>query len=208
MQWYSRIVFVSMTVMVIALLFRQHTTFDTTGKVQVKNATEAPNSNSTKALSAQDLRIYGRLAAEMTFYHDLLRTSWDKLYHGTEVGATEPSASALVAAGLHFCTHLKTHHDIEEAYWFPELGTKMEGFRPGHFASEQHKEMHRGLDVLRPYLEECRRGQRNLDRHEVHDILDSFGVVLWQHMDDEVRELSAENMVRYWSREEMDRLLR
>ena len=37
-------------------------------------------------------------------------------------------------------------------------------------------------------------------------ILDSFGAVLWQHLDDEVKELGAENMRKYWTLEEMRRM--
>ncbi|GAB7344119.1 hypothetical protein MBLNU457_2019t1 [Dothideomycetes sp. NU457] len=167
----------------------------------------ATNRESPTATSAEDLKVYGRLAEDMTWYHTHIRTTWDKLYRGTEADAIEPSDRNLVALGLSFCNQLQTHHDIEEMYWFPKLGEKMEGFRPGHFASEQHKEMHRGLDVLRAHLNECWSGLRTLERREVRSILDSFGGVLWKHMAEEVQQLSAENMAKYWTREEMNHLV-
>ena len=199
----------SLVILSVALLLRPLSIFDKSESVSGENPSNATNEKSSPTvISAEDVKIYDRLAEEMIFYHTMLRSTWDKLYRGTEPGATEPPPATLIGLGLHFCAHLQTHHDIEEAYWFPRLGEKMEGFRPGHFASEQHKEMHKGLEILRPHLEECRRGQRVLDRGQVRQILDSFGGVLWQHMDDEVSELRAENMIKYWSRDEMHHLLR
>lgn len=87
--------------------------------------------------------------------------------------------------------------------WFPVLGRKMEGFPPGHFAQEQHKEMHKGLDVLSAYLKESRSGSRSLVRREVREIMDSFGGLLWNHLDEEVEELGAANMRKIWSEREM-----
>ncbi|KAJ9622492.1 hypothetical protein H2203_006717 [Taxawa tesnikishii (nom. ined.)] len=132
------------------------------------------------AMNAADFRIFNRLAVQMNYYHDILRSSWNELIAG--------------------------HHDIEEAMWFPHLGRKMEGFRPGHFAQMQHKEMHKGLDVMTEYLNSCRAGERDLVRRELRDIMDSFGSVLWNHLDEEVKELGAENMSKYWTKAEMQRM--
>jgi len=70
----------------------------------------------------------------------------------------------------------------------------------------QHKQIHVGLDKLENYLDECASGQRELRLGELKDILDDFGTVLWQHLDDEVKQLEAENMRKYWSLEEMRRI--
>jgi hypothetical protein len=70
----------------------------------------------------------------------------------------------------------------------------------------QHKQIHAGMDRLTKYLNECNTGERELRLGEMKEVLDSFGKVLWQHLDDEVKELGAENMRKYWSKEEMARL--
>ena len=157
-------------------------------------------------MSSGEFRVFNRLAVQMDFYHNLLRSSWDELYKGTAPNTKSPSASRLIDLGLHFCQHLKGHHDIEETMWFPVLGRKIEGFRPGHFATEQHKEMHKGLDVLTPYLQACKMGRQDFRRDEVRSIMDSFGGILWTHLDEEVRELGAENMQKHWTKEEMQRM--
>lgn len=38
---------------------------------------------------------------------------------------------------------------------------------------------------------------------EMKEIMDGFGMVLWEHLNDEVEQLGAENMRKYWALEEM-----
>lgn len=152
--------------------------------------------------SAADFRIYNRLADEMSYYHSYLRQNWDELYAGTAPNSMVPG-DHVIRVGIQFCNHLKAHHDIEEAIWFPILAEKMKGFQEGEFAKLQHEEMHKGLDVLLPYLTDCKVGRQDYRREQVRDIMYSFGTILWNHMDDEVRELQAENMRKYWTVDEM-----
>ena len=70
----------------------------------------------------------------------------------------------------------------------------------------QHKEIHNGLDKLEAYVDECKAGTKDLRMDELKEIMDSFGEVLWAHLSDEVEQLSAENMRKYWSLEEVRRL--
>ncbi|BFZ55955.1 hypothetical protein PYCC9005_002996 [Savitreella phatthalungensis] len=154
-----------------------------------------------------DFATFDRLAVQMSYYHNMLRGSWTELYAGTDPDARKPpSPSQLIRVGLHFCRHLETHHDIEEAHWFPVLGRKMEAFRATGFAKKQHKEMHKGLDKLSRYLIACQQGSEDLRRDRVREIMDSFGDVLWLHLDEEVRELGGENMSKFWTLQEMRNL--
>ena len=70
----------------------------------------------------------------------------------------------------------------------------------------QHKEIHKGMDKLEAYVDECKTGKRELRMEEMKEIMDSFGKVLWAHLEDEVKQLAAENMRKYWSLEEVRRL--
>ena len=70
----------------------------------------------------------------------------------------------------------------------------------------QHKEIHKGMDKLEVYVDECKAGKRELRMEEMKEIMDSFGKVLWAHLEDEVKQLAAENMRKYWSLEEVRRL--
>lgn len=95
------------------------------------------------------------------------------------------------------------HHDIEEEHIFPVLGARMPGFQANGFAKQQHRLIHAGLDKLQEYLQACRTGERDLQRSEVHEIMESFGGVLWKHLDAEVEELRAQNMRKYWTLKDM-----
>ena len=83
------------------------------------------------------------------------------------------------------------------------LARKMPAFRRELQLLTQHKHIHAGLDRMRDYLSQCKHGERELQLPELKDIMDSFGAVLWQHLDDEVKQLGADNMRTYWSKQEM-----
>jgi hypothetical protein len=67
----------------------------------------------------------------------------------------------------------------------------------------QHKEIHKGLDSLRAYLEACRCGDEDLDLTECGKKLEGWREVLFKHLDEEERLLSAEVMRTYWKVEEL-----
>jgi hemerythrin-like domain-containing protein len=99
------------------------------------------------------------------------------------------------------------HHDIEETYVFPKLAKKMEIFKhsskQGGLMVEHHKLIHAGLEQLEDYLSKCRQGETELRYDELKIKMDSFGSVLWTHLDEEVKQLQAENMRKYWTLAEM-----
>lgn len=70
----------------------------------------------------------------------------------------------------------------------------------------QHKLIHNGLDKFQDYLQECKNGERELRLDELKKVMDGFGEILWTHLDDEVKELGAINMQKYWSLAEMKRM--
>ncbi len=116
------------------------------------------------------------------------------------------SIRAFLNTGLEFCHHLTVHHTIEEQHIFPVLARKMPAFKQELELLTQHKLIHNGLEKFEGYLEQCRVGERELRLEEMRELLEGFGTVLWQHLDDEVKQLRAENMRRFWSAEEMRRL--
>lgn len=113
------------------------------------------------------------------------------------------SIRQFLSTGLDFCHHLHMHHGIEEAHIFPVLAKKMPAFRKELELLTQHKQIHKGLDKFEAYLEGCKSGERELRLEEMKALMDTFGAVLWAHLDDEVKELNAENMRKYWTIKEM-----
>jgi hemerythrin-like domain-containing protein len=99
------------------------------------------------------------------------------------------------------------HHGVEERHVFPLLAKKMPAFRKELELLAQHKEIHQGLEKFQEYLENCQTGEKELRLSEMKRLMDQFGDVLWRHLDEEVKELGAENMRKYWTLEEMRTLL-
>jgi hemerythrin-like domain-containing protein len=98
------------------------------------------------------------------------------------------------------------HHGIEERHIFPVLARKMPKFRKDIESGkmiEQHKVIHKGIDEMNEYFAECQTGVRELRLEQLKEIMDKFGETLWQHLDEEVKELGAENMRKYWKLEEL-----
>lgn len=156
-------------------------------------------------LSPSEFRIYNRMAEHMDYYHNMFRATWNTLYTActTSRRPAHLSLRQFLSTGLDFCSRLETHHGIEEAHIFPVLARKMPAFREELQLLTQHKEIHEGLEKLRDYLEGCRTGERELRLDELKEVMDGFGEVLWKHLDEEVKELGAENMRKFWSVEEM-----
>lgn len=98
------------------------------------------------------------------------------------------------------------HHNIEEKYVFPALARRMTVFNTNELMKSQHKEIHVGLNKLQKWLEECKTGEREYRADEMKEIMDGFGDVLWEHLDEEVVQLGAENMRKFWTMEEVDRM--
>ncbi|KAL9109524.1 MAG: hypothetical protein Q9227_005859 [Pyrenula ochraceoflavens] len=82
----------------------------------------------------------------------------------------------------------------------------MPAFREELELLTQHKQIHAGLEGFEKYLNDCRGGERELRMEELKDLMDKFGKVLWEHLDDEVKQLGAENMRKYWTKDEMRHL--
>ncbi|KAI1809817.1 hypothetical protein GGS20DRAFT_252544 [Poronia punctata] len=177
-------------------------------------------------LSPSDFKQYNRLAEHMDMFHSHFRQSWTLLYEAASSGHRPKNMSlrAFINTGLQLVSHLEAHHSIEEAYVFPKLAKRMPEFRSGkqdvpHGGEEvkkggrgkkkaaelirQHVEIHKGMDGLREYLQKCLSGEQPLEMSVVKTQMDTWGDVLWTHLDQEVQALGAENMRRYWSLDEM-----
>lgn len=122
------------------------------------------------------------------------------------------SLKQFIDDGLSFISHLTTHHNIEETYIFPVLARKMPEFQAsgkGKKAAEllqQHKDIHHGMDEMEGYLRRCKNKEVDFELGVLKGKMDSWGEVLWKHLDQEVRTLGAENVRKYFSIEEVRRI--
>lgn len=79
----------------------------------------------------------------------------------------------------------------------------MPDFQENDILISQHEQIHEGIDKTEKYLRACQYGEKELRMNELKEIMDSYGEVLWKHLDQEVKTLGAENMRKYWSKQEM-----
>lgn len=156
-------------------------------------------------LSAQDFRIYNRMAEHMDLFHNNFRKTWDLLYRAGSTNKRPQGMSLRQFLGIadDFAHHLTVHHTIEEQHIFPVLARKMPAFKKELELLSQHKRIHEGLHGFEEYVASVKRGEVDMSMAELQNLMDKFGGVLWEHLDDEVKELRAENMRKYWTKEEM-----
>ncbi|ORY02035.1 hypothetical protein BCR34DRAFT_493428 [Clohesyomyces aquaticus] len=176
--------------------------------IELVPAEEAKSEEPLPKLSAAEFRGYNRMAEHMDYFHNHFRETWNLLYTACENNKRPAGMSIRQFLGVaqDFVQHLTMHHNFEEQHIFPILAKRMPAFEKELELLSQHKQIHKGLDKLEDYLENCRSGEKELRMTELKGVLDCFGKVLWQHLDDEVKQLGAENMRKYWTIEEMRRL--
>ncbi|KAF2230120.1 hypothetical protein EV356DRAFT_536678 [Viridothelium virens] len=177
----------------------------TTPNGAVEEAEKEEAEKPLPALTPGEFRVYNRMAEHMELYHNNFRHTWTTL-HTACTSRQRPAGMSLpqfVSLGLSFAHHLTFHHTIEEEHIFPVLAARMPAFQAELELLSQHRQIHEGLEAFETYLEACRAGERELRWEELRGLMDGFGGVLWAHLDEEVRELGAEKMRRYWSLREM-----
>jgi hypothetical protein len=88
------------------------------------------------------------------------------------------------------------------------LAAKMPEFRADNGPMvEQHKVIHAGLSELETYLRECKRGRTDFELRVLKAKMEPWAEVLWQHLDEEVKNLRAENMRKYFTKAEFSRIV-
>lgn len=121
-------------------------------------------------LSRQDKDTYGRMGQTMEFFHNSFRETYKILYSACSSGKrpTNMSIRQFLNTGAEFCHHLHMHHSIEEQHIFPVLAVRMPAFRRELELLTQHKEIHKGIDKLEIYVDDCKGGKRDLRMEELY----------------------------------------
>ncbi|KAL8371255.1 hypothetical protein RB595_001205 [Gaeumannomyces hyphopodioides] len=165
-------------------------------------------------LTPAEFREFNRLADQMTFYHNHFKQSWNILYDAASTGRRPKNMTLkqFLDTGLSFVRGLTVHHDIEETYVYPMLAPKMSEFRHAQggggkkLSQKQSELIQQHRDIHDDYINRCRSREADLEMSVLLEKLDSWGAVLWKHMDQEVETLGAANMRKYYTLSEMRRL--
>ncbi|KAK4152664.1 hypothetical protein C8A00DRAFT_44317 [Chaetomidium leptoderma] len=173
-------------------------------------------------LTPQEFRIYNRLAEQMEYFHEHFRQMYTTLHTActTNRRPANLSLKQFIEEGLRLARYLEMHHSIEETHLYPLLGRKMPAFRatspPGSSGKgggrkkqgecellRQHKVIHEGMDETADYLQRCKDRECELELGVLKEKMDSWGDVLLEHLEQEVRDLGAEKMRKHYTLQEM-----
>jgi len=103
--------------------------------------------------------------------------------------------------------YLEGHHSIEEQYIFPVLAKRMPQFAEDEKHKQSHKGIHDGLDAMGKLIKSYKEDPTSYSPEKMRECLDSFRDVLMRHLDEEVQDLQAENMKKYWTLKEVEQIL-
>ncbi|CUA66668.1 hypothetical protein RSOLAG22IIIB_00109 [Rhizoctonia solani] len=152
-------------------------------------------------------RRWNRLADRMAYFHEALAAKFDSIYAFSDGSfAKIMPLPAYLRMIMDFHDHLDTHHNIEETYVFPVLAQKMSSFASNERHKNSHKVIHAGLDKLRDLVTGWKEEPTTFSPATLRSCLDEFKTPLFKHLEEEVRDLSAENLKKYYTLEEIDRL--
>ncbi|KAH8803514.1 hypothetical protein F5884DRAFT_682357 [Xylogone sp. PMI_703] len=156
--------------------------------------------------SEAEFAVYSQLADLMNRVHNGFRRAWNSLYASASAGEGEyrMSDQGMIQLGLNFCRSLEGHHRAEERVVYPVLAPRMPAFREGSNLLLQHEEVHAGLEKMRSLLNNFESGEKEFSLQEIKACMDGYHEVLWQHMDEEVEQLSPIEMMGYWTIDEME----
>ncbi|EPQ57245.1 hypothetical protein GLOTRDRAFT_73898 [Gloeophyllum trabeum ATCC 11539] len=166
---------------------------------------------SSGRLFSQDERRWNRLSTTMAHFHEWFKREFNVVYELADGSFNRRgmSLSNYLQEAKSLCTHLNFHHSLEERHIFPVLAERMPEFSEQaedgrHIRS--HKAIHKGLDDLERLIKKWSDDPSSYSPTEMRACLDSFRDVLFKHLDEEVDDLKGENMKKYWSLEEVDRI--
>ncbi|PAV18412.1 hypothetical protein PNOK_0525400 [Pyrrhoderma noxium] len=151
---------------------------------------------------------WGRFATAMSYFHDHFKSSFSKI-HELADGPFRDRGMTLqmyLREAEALKKHLEGHHTIEERYIFPELAKKMPSFAMDEQHLKSHEGIHDGLVRLSSLIHEFKENPSTYSPQRMRDCLDSFRDVLMKHLDEEVADLQPDNLKKYWTLEELERI--
>lgn len=129
--------------------------------------------------------MFHEMASDMAHVHNIIFRGMNSIYLQAP-HITPSDERSFCNYILSWNTFLSTHHDNEEAHFFPalEVMTGEKGLMDVNVG--QHAAFHGGLDTFIDYVKEVLAGKKKYDGQEIVRLIDVFGSVLATHLNDEV----------------------
>jgi len=159
-------------------------------------------------MTPMEKRKFGELATKMQYFHDYFKANFAEIYELADgkFYSRGMSLPAFMDSANNFKRYLEGHHNIEETYIFPILAKKMPSFREDEQHRLKHKQIHDGLDALAVIIKRVKEDPSSYSPADLRACLDGFREPLMTHLDEEVQDLQAENMRKYWTLEEIKQI--
>ncbi|TFK86624.1 hypothetical protein K466DRAFT_587073 [Polyporus arcularius HHB13444] len=159
-------------------------------------------------MSDYDEHRWNRLSEGMSYFHNHFKHEFNALYELADGSFTKRGMSlpAYLRMATQLAKGLTVHHTIEERHIFPILAKRMEMFQDNEVHLKSHEAIHHGVDELTKRVRKWLDEPSTYDPKEMRACLDSWREVLFSHLDQEVKDLSGENMKKYWTLEEVERI--
>ncbi|KIY73083.1 hypothetical protein CYLTODRAFT_387548 [Cylindrobasidium torrendii FP15055 ss-10] len=151
---------------------------------------------------------WNSLADRMSMFHDHFKHEFTSLYEMADGSFSKRGLNLglYLQTARQFEHYLTVHHTIEERHIFPVLAKKMPAFQHNEEHLKSHEGIHDGLEKLKTLLHKWKLDPKSYSPEEMRGCLDGFREVLFRHLDDEVKDLGAENMKKYWTLDEVARI--
>ncbi|KII92571.1 hypothetical protein PLICRDRAFT_37340 [Plicaturopsis crispa FD-325 SS-3] len=176
------------------------------------DAQSKTNLEPDRKYTAREERKWNRLGDAMGYFHGMFKQEFNSIYELADGSFNKRGLSLprYLNEAKQLYAHLNVHHQIEEAHLFPTLAKRMPNFAMGGHGNgehiKSHKAIHEGLDKLSALIDKWSKEPSAYSPKEMRECLDSFRDVLFRHLDEEVEDLSGENMKKYWKLEEVERI--
>ncbi|ORY87458.1 hypothetical protein BCR35DRAFT_289530 [Leucosporidium creatinivorum] len=175
---------------------------------KTKGDLELPDHISPEPKTASERRDWDRMSSRMEGFHSYFRSAFQQVWVMADKAGDQLPFREYISFAEELVHHLEFHHSIEERHIFPVLAQRMPEFNHKSSAVhlEEHKAIHEGMDRYSAYLSKCKSSPSSFDAEEFRKILQSWGPILFYHLDAEVKTLHHDNLRRYYTIEEVRRL--
>jgi len=151
---------------------------------------------------------WNRMADTMQRFHNYFKSEFNSIYELADGSFSRRMDLPMFLDKIDgLGKYLNGHHTIEELHIFPNLAKKMPNFAEDEKHRQSHAAIHEGLDRLAALTKGVREDPTSYSPEKIRECLDSFRDVLMRHLDEEVEDLGAENMKKYWTLQEVERLM-
>lgn len=168
-----------------------------------------PTNQETNVEDPKIQRRWNKLADGMDHFHRYFKIEFNNIYELADgsFNRHRMSLQTYLREVDSLKRHLEGHHGIEESYLFPILAKRMPAFAQDEQHRTSHEGIHEGLMRLATLTRSFREEPSSYSPEKMRECLDSFRDILMRHMDEEVEDLKGDNMKKYWTLEEVDKML-